>query len=238
MITPVKHSVFTLFSQLIRNIHATVTKNAARHVKLYIWTEVVLFESTPFKFVPCCFGAVLVAEILQVTFARLVADWAIQRMIDEKQFNYTFACLQHFFAGDVLHFHSLHDVGAAACNKFGHRARIGFATFGNFHQAGTTFTTTSLQPGVITHCRRNHVAADGPCCLQDAGARFNLNGDVVDFYCYQFFFFRHFSNSKFKMKNSKLVSMICWLIKKVKMKNEKVKIFLYPILKDYGGDDL
>src|SRR5687767_13002806 len=53
MITAVEHTMFTFVCYLVGNIQATVTKYAACHVKLYVWTKVHPVKCSSFKFISC-----------------------------------------------------------------------------------------------------------------------------------------------------------------------------------------
>src|SRR5690606_4999565 len=107
---------------------------------------------------------------------------AVERVIDEKEFNDAISCVEHSFACDVLHNHSIHHIGAAACNELGHGARVGGGASGNFHETGSALTAASLQLAVVAHSRRGNIAADLPCGIEDRCSRRNFNRDVVDRY--------------------------------------------------------
>src|SRR4030095_14525874 len=129
MISPVQNSMFPFISQLISYINAAITQYASRHVQLYVWTNIMFFKSSSCKFIPRRISSVLIAKVLQVTFTGLVADRAIQRMIDQQEFDNSFSCIQRLLTRHTLHFHSIHYVGAATGNELWHRARIGLASF-------------------------------------------------------------------------------------------------------------
>src|SRR5690242_2625852 len=100
--------MFAFFCHLISNIHASVTKNTARHVQLNVWTKVYAIESSSFEFVSRAFFSVLVAQVLEMTFTSLVADGTIKRMIKQQKFHHTISGVDNFFAGDVFHDHAIH----------------------------------------------------------------------------------------------------------------------------------
>src|SRR5688572_14602401 len=112
MIAAVKYAMFAFVSYLVRYINASIAKNATGHMQLDEWTKIHSVECSPFKFVTCTFFAMLVAEILQVTFSCLIADGTIKRVIDQQKFNNPFSRIDHFFAGDILNNHSVHHIRA------------------------------------------------------------------------------------------------------------------------------
>ena len=124
MVTPVEYAMLTFVGKLISHIHAAVAKNATRHMQLNVWTDVVFLKRSACEFVTCSFATMFVAEILKVTFTGLVADWTIERVVDKKKFHNTVSCIDHALTGDVFYNHSIHHIGAAACNQLRHRPRI------------------------------------------------------------------------------------------------------------------
>src|SRR5690606_877907 len=125
MIAPIENAMHAVISKLIGNICTAIAKNATRHMQLNVWADVFSLESSFSEIKPRFFIAMLVAEVLQIALAGLVADGAVERVIDEKEFNHSISCVEHSFAGDVLHDHSVHHIGAAACNELRHWARVG-----------------------------------------------------------------------------------------------------------------
>ena len=83
MLTAVKDSVLAFVGELIGCKHAAVAKYAAGHVQLNIRTDIVLFECAAVEFETCAFLSVFIAQILKLTFACLVTDRAIERVIDQ-----------------------------------------------------------------------------------------------------------------------------------------------------------
>ncbi len=83
MIAPVQYSMYPFISYLVGYIGATITKNAPCHVQLYIRTDIFSFKCSSFEFIAGSFFSMIISKILQITFTGLVADRAIQRMIDQ-----------------------------------------------------------------------------------------------------------------------------------------------------------
>lgn len=94
MITPVEYAVYALLCYLVCGEDAAVAENATGHVKLDIFAEVVLFESAACEFIAGTFLAMLVTEVLQVAFAGLVADRAIE-VIKREEFHHAGAGIEH-----------------------------------------------------------------------------------------------------------------------------------------------
>src|SRR3569833_845703 len=97
MIAAVQNSVNPMNGYLIGSKYTTVAKDAARHVQLYLITNIDLLERTLVFFVTGFSCAMLKAKILQVTFTCLVANRAIQRVIDQQHFHHTFARFYNFW---------------------------------------------------------------------------------------------------------------------------------------------
>jgi hypothetical protein len=125
MIAAIQYTMHAFIRNLVGHIHAAEAKNATRHVQLYIGTKIMFFECASLKFVACAFLAMIIAEILQVTFTGLIADGTIERMVDQQKFHHTISCIDHSFAGNIFYHHSIHYIGAAAGHQFGHGSRIG-----------------------------------------------------------------------------------------------------------------
>ncbi len=83
MIAAVQYPVDAVIGYLVGNKNAAVTQDAARHVQLYLITNINLLECTAVKLVTGFGSAVLVAKILQMTLTCLIADRAIQWVIDQ-----------------------------------------------------------------------------------------------------------------------------------------------------------
>src|SRR5690554_3119473 len=79
-----------------------------------------------------------------------------------------------------------------AVRQLWHWTAICCRTCGKFCQAGAAFTSTALKLAVVAHGRRSNISADLAGSLEDSSSRLNLNGDVVDGYVKQFFFFSHY----------------------------------------------
>ena len=179
MVATVENAVLAFFGYLIGNVHAAVAEYAARHVQLDKGAEINLFKGATWKFVTGSFFSVLVAQILQVAFAGLVADGAIEGVVDEQELDNAVSCVDHFFAGNVFHDHAVHHIRSAARHEFRHWPWVGGGTLGHFHEAGAAFSAAALQWGVVAHCRWCNISTDLACGLQDACPGLHLNGDVV-----------------------------------------------------------
>jgi hypothetical protein len=83
MIAAIQYTVHTVVGELIGNKSAAITENAAVHVQLDMLTNVDLLKCSAFLFVSRFRNAMFVAEILKITFTSLVADRAIERVIDQ-----------------------------------------------------------------------------------------------------------------------------------------------------------
>ena len=83
MISPVEDTMFAFVGELVRCIYATIAKDTTRHVQLDIITQVVRSKCAAFEFVTGTLFAMLIAEILQVAFTCLVADGAVERVVDQ-----------------------------------------------------------------------------------------------------------------------------------------------------------
>ena len=124
-------------------------------MQLDIGPQVVLFKSPAREFIARALLAVLIAEILQGAFAGLVADGAIQRVIDQQEFHDPVAGVDHLVAGNILHHHPIHHIGTATRHQLWHRARVGGRAGRYFHQTGATFSAAAFQLAVVTHGRRS-----------------------------------------------------------------------------------
>ena len=65
-----------------------------------------------------------VAEVLEMAFSGLVADGAIEGMVDEQEFDDPVAGIDYLIAGDVLYHHPVHYIGTATSHEFGHGSGI------------------------------------------------------------------------------------------------------------------
>jgi hypothetical protein len=140
----------------------------------------MFLKSAASKLVAGSLLTMLITEILQVTFTGLVADGAIERVIDKKEFNNAIPCVNNFRARDILYLHAIHDIRAAACYQFRHWSWVSGASFTDFYEAGTAFTSTAFQLGVITHGWGRHIPADHASSVQDRCSRFHLDGDIIN----------------------------------------------------------
>src|SRR5579859_7385361 len=110
MVAPVQYSMYTFFRQLVRREYAAIAKDTTRHMQLDIGSQVVLLKSTTLELIPGAFLAMLIAEVLQMAFSRLVADRTIQRVIDQQHLHHAIAGVDDLFAGDILYHHAIHDI--------------------------------------------------------------------------------------------------------------------------------
>ena len=83
MVTSIKDTMYPVIGDLVGNIRAAITKYASRHVQLYVRTDIFPNKRASCKLIAGLNRAVLIAEVLQVTFPGLVAHGAIQGVIDE-----------------------------------------------------------------------------------------------------------------------------------------------------------
>jgi hypothetical protein len=111
----------------------------------------------------------------------LVANGAIERVIDQKKLYYTRACFQQIGRGKVLHFHAIHHRGAARSHRLGHGARIFLTAFGHLYDASAAVSTAGFEFGMVAHRRRHNVASYHACSLKDGCAIGHFNADSV--YC-------------------------------------------------------
>lgn len=124
MISPVEHTMHAFLGYLVCGEDAAVAEDAAGHVKLDIFAEVMLFESAAREFVAGTFLAMLVTEVLQVAFAGLVADRAIEGVVKQQKFHHAGTGIEHAVGSDVLDDHAIHHRGTATGHQLGHRAGI------------------------------------------------------------------------------------------------------------------
>ena len=122
----------------------------------------------------------VVPEILQMTFACLIAYRAIERMIHQKKFNHPSTGIFHFIARDVFNHHAIHYAGAATGLQFRHGARIFSRTCGNFNQARSALTTTAFQLTVVTHGGWCYIATNHSGGLQNRCSGCYFEGNIVD----------------------------------------------------------
>src|SRR5205085_11278773 len=79
---------------LVAETNATRTENATLIIQRDARPELHRFRLLHFVFEESrTLRAVLDAELLKLAFARLIADWTIERMIDEQKFHHAFATL-------------------------------------------------------------------------------------------------------------------------------------------------
>ena len=83
MVAAMKDSVHAIVSQLLRHINTAVTKDTPGHVQFDIRTDVNFLKSTTLKFVARTFRTMFKSQILKMAFACLVADRAIQWVIEQ-----------------------------------------------------------------------------------------------------------------------------------------------------------
>src|SRR3989337_666501 len=117
-------------------------------MQLYVWTNIFFLKCSSRKFVTGTFFPMIVTQILQMAFAGLVANGAIQWMIQQKKFNYSISCVNHPVTGNIFNYHTIHHRSAATCYQFRHRPWVSRRTSGYFYQAGAALTTTALQLAV------------------------------------------------------------------------------------------
>ena len=83
MVASIQNTMHSFISQLIRNISAAITKYAPHHVQLNVLTYIFFDKCSSFKLVSCTCLAMLITQVLQMTFACLITDGTIKRMIDQ-----------------------------------------------------------------------------------------------------------------------------------------------------------
>ncbi len=124
MIAAVEYTVNAIVGELIGNECTTIAQDAMRHVQFDLIADVDPFECSAFFFVARFGNTVFVGEILQIAFASLVADRAIERVIDQQELDNAFACFENFGRRNVLNNHAVHDRRAARSHKLGHGTRV------------------------------------------------------------------------------------------------------------------
>src|SRR5207302_5575209 len=122
---------------LVAETNATRTENAAFIVQGDAWSELNRFRFLHFVFEESrTLRAVLDAKLLKLAFARLIADWTIERMIDEQKFHHAFATFVNQ-RRTCAHAHSFSDILGAANlrtrhpinDRFAIRAELGFSVW-------------------------------------------------------------------------------------------------------------
>lgn len=176
VITAVEYAVYTLRAELLRRKHASEAHDAARHVQFDVWPDVYLLECAPFELIASAGFSVLESEVLQVALARLVADGAVEWVVDEQEFRDSGAGLHDrcvAFAGDL---HAIHDHCLAGSHEFGHGARVFFRAFGDAHETGAALAARAFERGVVAHGWRHEIAADLPGRIEDSSAFCDFDG--------------------------------------------------------------
>ena len=111
---------------LLAETHAASAMDATRHFSRHQRTQIRVPDH-PFLFrVTGAIAAITHGQILQFAFTALVADRAIQRMVDEQKFHGAFLCIHGQF-GTGKDFHAIRHRGGAG------RQRLG--RFFHLHQA-------------------------------------------------------------------------------------------------------
>ena len=82
MITTPQYAMHAMISDLISNHHTTITEDAPVHIEFDMITNINRFESSSILNSSCLLKAVLIREILKIAFAGLIADRAIEGMIN------------------------------------------------------------------------------------------------------------------------------------------------------------
>ena len=187
-ITAAQHAVHALVSDLVSGIDAAVAQDAARHVQLDIGPEVHFVEGAALFLVAGSAHAVLVRKVLQAALPGLVADRAIQRVVDQQHFHDAFAGIQYIFVSSILYHHAILYRRNARCNQFRHRARILGRTLRYFYKAYTAFTATALKWSIVTHGRWHNMSTDLPGGLKDGSSIFYLYLNAIECYFSHFIF--------------------------------------------------
>ena len=69
--------------KLFCGIYATEAHDTTSHVQGNIWPNIFLLKSAAFKFITRALVTMLIAEVLQIAFSRLVANRAIKGMVKQ-----------------------------------------------------------------------------------------------------------------------------------------------------------
>src|SRR5690606_25793196 len=110
--------------QLIGDVYTPITEYAAIHVQLYLVAYINRLKSTFSKFKLGLCHTMLIAQILQFTLPSLVADWTVQRVIDQEKFYDTFSGIQYFRRRNILYLHAVHYRRTAGSHQLRHRSRV------------------------------------------------------------------------------------------------------------------
>ena len=95
-VVPAKNAKVSSARVIVIKPDASITLNAAVHFVLYERPEILVSVSALFETIPAVNMPRHKRHILQVTFAALIADRAIMRMIYHKPFYYAFAEFDRF----------------------------------------------------------------------------------------------------------------------------------------------
>lgn len=170
VVAPIDNTMYALLSELIGHKHTTEAHNAAGHVKFDVGTNVNFLKRAAFKLVAGAGLAVFKSKVLQVAFSSLIANRAIQRVVDEQKLGHRRPGFYYggiAFAGD---FHAVHDRGLARSHKFGHGPWIFFRTFRDAYKAGAALAPRAFQRGIVAHGWWHELTSNLPCRIQDGGA--------------------------------------------------------------------
>src|SRR5690606_17009971 len=181
-IATAQNTVHALRRKLVGHHNATVAQDTARHMQLYLITDINLVKCAPFELVAGLGQAVLIAQVLQVALTGLITYGAIQWVVDQQHLHDALACVQHLRRGNVLHFHAVHHRSAARSYQLRHGAWVLFRPFAHFDQTGTALPATTFQLGIVAHRRRDDVATDRAGRIQYGGPRCNFHRNTVNAY--------------------------------------------------------
>src|SRR5690606_36491945 len=85
VIAAVEDPVNAVICDLIRDIGTAVTQDATRHMQLDLVAYLVRFERSAFFLIARVGHAMRVGEVLKITFAGLIADRAIEGVIEQQE---------------------------------------------------------------------------------------------------------------------------------------------------------
>ena len=168
MLAAAKRSQLFHAGDLGRKTHAARALDAARHHRLDQRTEILVLHRALGFVIATAAEAIGHGLVLQIAFAALIADRAIQRMVDQQEFHHAVARLAHHGRVGMDH----HVIGGRH-SAGGDRLRRLFL----FHQAHAAIAG-DRQPLVIAEAR--NLGAGQLAGLQHGGAHRHFDRLAVD----------------------------------------------------------
>ena len=109
VIAAIDNAMHPLFGELIGYKYAAIAHDATRHMQFDIGADVYFFKGTTLKLVARARMTVFEGKVLQMAFARLVANGAIERMVEQEKFYDAGAGIGNGRIAFAGHFHAVHD---------------------------------------------------------------------------------------------------------------------------------